>query len=117
MIINRTKNKVISAQELIADTFWSRVRGLMFRSRKNVVMVFPKEQKVSLHMVGVFFPIDVLMVDASGRIVEIRRDFRPFQFWSSTRQGKYVIEMAEKGEYDVDDMIEIRGTPAVETTR
>lgn len=83
------------------------MRGLMFRKKQNLLMVFPREQKISLHMMGVFFPIDVLIVDTSGRIVEIKRDFRPFQFWSSKEKGKYVMELAEKGIYDVEDVLEI----------
>lgn len=57
-------------------------------------MVFPEERKVSLHMLFVFYPIDVLVVGEDLKIKEIKRNFQPFTFWSSKEKGKYVVELA-----------------------
>lgn len=108
MIINQTKGKIISQKEILGNGFCSQMRGLMFRGRRNMVMVFPNERKISLHMFFVFYPIDVLVVDGNKRIVEIKRDFKPFTAWNSSEKGKYVLELADKGSYEVGDVVEMR---------
>ncbi|MBI4983456.1 DUF192 domain-containing protein [Candidatus Woesearchaeota archaeon] len=103
MIVNQTKNKLLSRKEKICNSFLSQAIGLMFRHRQNLVMVFPEERKISLHNCFVFYSIDVLIVDAQMKIVEIKRNFKPFGFWNASQKGKYVIELAFPGEYGVGD--------------
>ena len=107
MIRNKTRNKIISTGERYCRTALSQARGLMFRLRQNLVMEFPTERRVSLHMLFVFFPIDVLLLNEKKEIVEIRRNFRPFTFWPSQRKGKYVVELGFLGEYQEGDQLEI----------
>ncbi len=71
-------------------------------------MIFDKEKKVSLHMFFVFYPIDVLILNEKKEIVEIKRNFKPFTFWNSQEKGKYAVELAFKGEYEVGDKVEIK---------
>ncbi len=85
---------------------WSQARGLMFRSKQNLVMEFNAERKVSLHMFFVFYPIDVLVLDSSKKIVEIAT-LKPWTFWSSSRKGKYVVETPFKHQYKVGDVVQI----------
>jgi len=66
---------------------------------------------VSLHMFFVFHPIDVLLLNKNKEIVEIKRNFKPFTFWSSKEKGKYVVELGLKGEYEVGQVLEF--TPNV----
>lgn len=68
----------------------------MFRPKQNLVMIFPKERKISLHMFFVFYPIDVLIADDQLKIIEIKRDFQPFTTWKSAKKGKYVVELGER---------------------
>lgn len=107
MIVNKTNGKVISHQEKICRSVFSQALGLMFRKKQNLVMVFPKERKISLHMFFVFYPIDVLVVDEKRRIVEIKRNLKPFTVWDSTRKGKYVLELIENNKSDLGDIIEL----------
>jgi uncharacterized membrane protein (UPF0127 family) len=55
----------------------------------------------------VFFPIDVLVVDASMKIVEIKKNFKPWTLWKSSVRGKYVIELAIQGKYEIGEKIKI----------
>ena len=106
MITN--KNKILSEKEIVCKTFFSQVRGLMFRKKQNLIMIFGKEKKISLHMFFVFYPIDVLLLNENGEIVEIKRNLRPFTFWSSKEKGKYVVELAFPGGYKVGDRVEVK---------
>ncbi len=96
MILNHTNNTVISQKERVCRSVPSQSLGLMFRRKQNLLMIFPEERKISLHMLLVFYPIDVLIVGKDMRIKEIKRNFRPFTFWSAKEKGKYVVELAKE---------------------
>src|SRR3989344_6148760 len=96
MLINKNKGLVFSSKEKICITLLTQILGLMFRKRQNMVMIFPQERRVSLHMLMVFYPIDVLLLNEQLEIIEIRRDLLPFSFWSPANKGKYIIELGKK---------------------
>ena len=107
MISDINKKKTLSKQEIVCKRIFSQMRGLMFRKKQNLIMEFPKERRISLHNCFVFFTTDVLILDSEKRIVEIKRNLRPFHFWSALQKGKYVIELGlpENRGYDVGDRI------------
>jgi uncharacterized protein len=84
----------------------SQARGLMFRKKQNLVMEFPTERKVSLHMFFVFYPIDVLVLDSSKKIAEIA-SLQPWTFWKSSKKGKYIVETPFKHEYKVGEKVKV----------
>ena len=92
-MISTKKGIVISRHEKICKSFFSHSLGLMFRRKQNLLMIFPQERKVSLHMLFVFHPIDVLIVGVDMHIKEIKKKFHPFTFWSAKEKGKYVVEL------------------------
>ena len=101
MIKNR--DEIISQDELYCDSFFQLARGLMFRSKQNLIMKFPKERRINLHMFFVFFPIDVLVLDSSMKVVEVKKNFKPFTFWNSKKKGKYVVELGFAKDVRVGD--------------
>ncbi len=96
MITNKTTNQIISNKEIICNNVFSQSLGLMFSKRKNLIMVFNKERKISLHNFFVFYPIDVLILDENKKIIEIKENFKPFTFWNSKNKGKYLIELGKE---------------------
>ena len=90
----------------VVNSVFGKARGLMFSRKKNLVFVFDKEQRIGLHMLFVFFPIDVLFLDKDKRIVEIKKNFRPFSFYKSREKAKYVVEIAKgKKKYKIKEKI------------
>ena len=81
--------------------FFSKAKGLMFSKRKNLVFVFDDEKRRSLHMFFVFFPIDVLFLDKDKKIIEIRKNLKPFGFYKSKEKAMYVVELVEKNNYKI----------------
>ena len=106
MFINKTRNRIISQHEKVCKSIFSQSLGLMFRKKQNLLMIFPQERNISLHMVFVFYPIDVLIVGEDMRIKEIKRNFKPFTFWSSKEKGKYVVELGLKTMVKVGDSLQ-----------
>ena len=62
-------------------------------------------------MFFVFYPIDVLILDENKKVVEIKRNFKPFTVWNSKEKGKYVVEIGRKekenNRYYINQLIKI----------
>ena len=96
MITNKTTNKIISNKETICNNIFSQSIGLMFSKRKNLIMVFNKERRISLHNFFVFYPIEVLVLDENKKVIEIKENFLPFTFWNSKKKGKWLVELGKE---------------------
>ena len=85
----------------ICKSLLSKSIGLMFQSKvkKKLIFVFKKEKIIPLHMLFVFCPIDVIFLDKKKKIVEIKKNFRPFSFYTPKKKSCFVIE-TQKGFVD-----------------
>jgi len=94
MITNKTRETVISEKEAICDSFFCKLKGVMFSLKpKALFFRFGKEQKLDLHMMFVFFPIDLVFLDSRFNVVELKENFLPFTFYNSKEKVRYVIEL------------------------
>ncbi|NQU98675.1 DUF192 domain-containing protein [Candidatus Woesearchaeota archaeon] len=96
MITNTTKGKILVKKNKICVSSWSQAKGLMFARKQidfGLIFEFKKLKKTSLHMIFVFYPIDVLFLDENKRVVDLKEDFKPFGFYNSKKRVKYVIEL------------------------
>ena len=79
------------------DSYFLHLKGLMFskKLRKNggVLFKFGKERRIDIHMLFVFFPIDVVWMDLEGRIVKIKRNVKPFAPFVSGERASYLLEV------------------------
>ncbi len=68
----------------------------MFRFKKpdfGLVFIFKKEARADLHMLFVFFPIVVLFLDKNKKVVDIKKDFKPFSYYAPKAKAQYVVEL------------------------
>ena len=70
-----------------------KARGLMFSPKRTIVLDNKEEMITSLHMLFVFFPIDVFFLDKQKKIVEVKRNFKPFTFYTSRKKAQFVVEI------------------------
>ena len=81
MIINKTNGKIIANNAVICKSFFSKAKGLMFKRQFvdcGYVFEFRKEIIGSIHMLFVFFPIDIVWLDKENRVIEIKENIKPF---------------------------------------
>ena len=92
---NATTNKVIATSSRLADSILSRSLGLMFTKREQAALIlkFEKEEQISLHMMFVFYPIDVIFVNKRKQVVDLKENLRPFDTYVSARKALYAIEL------------------------
>ena len=71
--------------------------GLMFRNLKNnecMLIKFPDFKVNAIHMIFVFFKIDVFWLDEKFKIVEITRNVKPFSIYTNSKvKSKYALEI------------------------
>jgi uncharacterized membrane protein (UPF0127 family) len=81
----------------ICRSLLSKAFGLMFRLRpKTLVFVFSNERYVPLHMMFVFFPLDIVFLDSSQHVVELKEHLMPFWYYNPRHKAKYVIELSNR---------------------
>lgn len=114
MLLNKSRGKKVMERVRLAESFFSKMRGLMFERKKNfdyaLVMVLESETRAraSLHMLFVFFPITVLFVNEKKVVVE-KALLKPFQLnYTPKRKCCYVIELPEEKfrEFEIGDKLE-----------
>jgi uncharacterized membrane protein (UPF0127 family) len=111
MIINKTRLVVLSKEEIKAKSMFRQTLGLMFTKRKNLVMIFSRLRVISLHNFFVFYPLEIIVLNDSMKVIEIKKKFLPFTFWKSSAKGKYLIELGleeSKSKCKCGDVLEIK---------
>lgn len=112
IIRNKSKNRMINKDAKLCKSIASQSLGLIFSKPKSLVFEFEKEKIISLHMLFVFYPIDVLFLDKSKIVVDKKENFSPFTFYTSKKKAMYAIEMAnktiKKTETELGDKIEFK---------
>lgn len=92
--MNETRGTVLVADVTVATTWWMRAKGLLGRRslEPGAAMVFPRCR--SIHTVGMQFPIDVLFVDKTWRVVAIQPNLGPWRIVGPFWKAWAAIELA-----------------------
>lgn len=93
VIKNQTKNTTIARKVVIADTFLSRMAGLLNKDflPENEALVITRCQ--SIHMFFMRFPIDVLFVGKDNRVVGLVENIKPFRLSPIFFKSNYAVEL------------------------
>ncbi len=114
LIINTTKSVTIAQSGVMADTFFSRMIGLLSRKalEKGEALVITRCQ--SIHMLFMRFSIDAIFVDKNNCVVGLVKAIKPFQLSRIFLKASYVIEAPTgtivQTETDLGDKIKIEPT-------
>lgn len=90
---NLTRDAELAARAAVADTFLTRLRGLLGRSGLAAgegLVIVPCS---SVHMIGMAFPLDVLHVDRGGTVIKALPGLRPGRFGPLVWRSHLAIEL------------------------
>ncbi len=92
--MNKTRGVPIVTHGAVADTWWTRLKGLLghtpLQSGEGLLL---KGEK-AIHTVGMGFPIDVLFLDRTGRLIHLMTDMGPLRFSPYVFGAANVLEIA-----------------------
>jgi hypothetical protein len=96
-LVDCMAGKVLADKVELADTFWRRFRGLMFRRnfRRGQALLFKlaKSGRYGIHMFFVRFPIDLLYLSQDFVVVDIRRELGPWRIHRPKVKASYIVEL------------------------
>lgn len=70
--------QVVVSNVSLADNFWTRLSGYMFRSSPHLPGIL-FEPAPGIHTFFMSFPIDVVFMDKANRVIKIYRGMRPWR--------------------------------------
>lgn len=94
-IINQTKNTILAEDALKADNFFTRIKGLLGRrdlKKGEALILQPCD---SIHTFFMKFPIDILFVDKTNRIIKVIPSLRPFRVTPIYFRANLAVELPE----------------------
>lgn len=110
---NRTRQTPLATELAVADTHWTRLRGLVgvrrddFRNGSGLWIVPCR----GVHTLGMGFSIDVLYLDRGLKVIAIQPEVRPWRFTPVLLRATSVLELpcgtAAQTKTAVGDTIEI----------
>ena len=120
---NRTRRAYLATHLAVANTHWSRFRGLMgmdseeFRDGAGLWIVPCR----GVHTFAMNFPIDVLYLDDQKVVVHIEENLKPWRLGRVSMQAKSVVELPEatlrSSGTEIGDEIEIHVGTGMESPR
>jgi uncharacterized protein len=92
---NQTRQAYLATALAVADTHWSRLRGLLGCKSSDFghgfgLWIVPCH---GVHTLGMGFPIDVIYLDQVLTVIEIRRELRPWRVAPIRRHATSVLEL------------------------
>lgn len=93
-LVLRSSAEVVVPDLKIAATFWSRFRGLQFVNCLGAgkgQLIAPCR---SVHTHWMRFPIDAVMLNERGVVLNVVKDLRPWRLCSGVPGTRFVLEVA-----------------------
>ena len=110
---NRTRQAYLATALAVADTHWTRLRGLLGLGSGDFgngsgLWIVPCH---GVHTLGMSFTIDVVYLDRAMTVIHIQRELRPWRFGPVRREAASVLELpcrtASETRTELGDRIEI----------
>ena len=112
IVRNLTQKTVLASEAALADSFFSRMRGLLGRNALSEGQALVITQCNSIHMFFMRFPIDAAFLDRTGRVVGVVKNIQPFcispLFWTAERVVELPAGTLARTATSLGDIIEIK---------
>ena len=92
-LVNQAKGTVVAERLTVADSVWSRFRGLMGRKELPVGEGLLIRPSTSVHTMFMRFAIDVVFLDRSLRVVKLSLHVKPFRLAAAFRGAHSALEL------------------------
>jgi uncharacterized membrane protein (UPF0127 family) len=103
------KGKIIYTDVAVADNFWKRLSGYMFRKQPHVSGIL-FEPANAMQTSFMFFNLDIVFLTRENRVIKILRDVKPWRhtwFYPKTRKTLEVPSGKLPSDLGEGDILEI----------
>jgi uncharacterized protein len=116
-VYNKTRETFVATSATVADTYTSRLVGLLGRTRRwarpgQGLWIVPS---YGVHTIGMLFSIDLVFLDRTGHVVHIEEHVRPFRISKVILKADSVLELPPHTVFrtrtHVGDLLEIGPLP------
>jgi len=111
-ILNQTQNTTVAENAVMADTFMSRMVGLLKHNSLAEGEGLWITQCNSIHMFFMRFAIDVIFVDKSNRVVGVVENILPNRlsriYWKAKAAIEVPVGVISKSKTQVGDQINLQ---------
>ena len=94
-VYNQTRETTLATRVVVADTFLSRLIGLLGKTSlapDTGIWLLPAN---AIHTFGMRFRFDVVLIDRSYRVVGLRKGIRPFSATWPNFRARSVLELPQ----------------------
>lgn len=91
--INRSRNAVLVEQGTVADSAWTRLKGLLGHAPLQTGEGLLLRGEKAIHTIGMGFAIDVLFLDRDGRVKHLISKMVPLRASPFVGSAANVLEM------------------------
>lgn len=92
-VVQADSGVLVASSVAVADSFLSRLRGLLARPPMSKEQGLLLLECGSVHTVGMGYPIDVAFLDAEGRVVRSVVDLEPWRFGIGGAGAVHALEL------------------------
>jgi uncharacterized membrane protein (UPF0127 family) len=92
ILLTRDGTEISSSARLVVSRL-DQMRGLMFARHKDLVFDLKRVKSVWIHMMFVFHPIDIVLLDSRRNIAGLKNHFRPFRWWFPGVKARFILEL------------------------
>ena len=92
-IINKTRGLVLADNAFLANTLWTRLKGLLGTSSLEEGHGLVLDPCNSIHTWFMAYDIDVLFLDKDGAVVQVFESFAPWKMTRIYAKSKRVVEL------------------------
>ncbi len=94
-VVNLRNNTVLADKVKLADTFWSRLIGLLSRGSLEKGEALILKPSYAIHTLFMRFAIDALFLDKNNKVIGIIHAIKPFRFSPAYFGCQLTIEFPE----------------------
>src|SRR5215472_2272510 len=94
-VYNKTRETFIATEAAVADSYLSRLVGLLGKTRRwaqlgRGLWIVPSR---GVHSIGMLFPIDLVFLSKEKTVVHLEEHFRPFRVSRVSLKAASVLEL------------------------
>jgi uncharacterized membrane protein (UPF0127 family) len=94
-VYNKTRETFVATDAVLANSYWGRLVGLLFKTRKWTrlgagLWIVPSR---GVHTIGMLFPIDLIFLGKNKEVVHVEEHVRPFRISRVSLKAASVLEL------------------------